>query len=129
MNIINSFNKKELVKPFYEKELERIKNDWEETHPERVERFTNQYLVDGFSDEDTWGLDVHLTKLILPRLKRYKELAKEAIVIDFPLDDMIEAFEIYKEVDYDPWKLRDEKQEKFQKGMKAFSEYFLALWW
>jgi hypothetical protein len=115
------------IEPFYEKELKRIKNRWEKTHPERVERFTRQYLEWGFCDEDTWDLAAHLAEIILPRLKRFKEIA--AIKITFPLDDMIEAFEIYKEVDYNPWKLTGKKLEKFEKGMKAFSEYFLALWW
>ena len=42
---------------------------------------------------------------------------------------MIEAFQIYKDSDYDSWQLKGEKLEKFNKGMKAFAKYFLALWW
>lgn len=113
--------------PFYEKELNRIKERWSNTNPNRVKIFTQQYLEQGFSDENTWSLDSHFAELILPRLKRFKEIA--AIKIDFPLDDMIRAFELYKELEYDPWKLKDENLEIFQKGLKAFSDYFLALWW
>jgi len=88
-----------------------------------------QNLYQGFSDEDTFDLSVHLTRLILPRLKRYKELAEEVVIINFPLDEMIKAFEVFKDVGYDRYQLRDEKLEVFKKGMKAFAEYFLALWW
>jgi len=117
------------MKPFYEKELERIEKKWGKTHSLRAEAFTKQYLRQGFSDEDIWSLDVHLAKLILPRLKRYKEVAEKCIVIDFPLDEMIRAFEIYKEVNYDAWELKGKKLSEFDKGMKAFAKHFLALWW
>jgi hypothetical protein len=117
------------MKPFYETELERIEKDWKDTHPERVRKFKEQYLMWGFSDEDTWSLDVHLAKLILPRLKRYKELATGVIKIDFPLDDMIEAFQILHDVDFDKWKLKGEKWEKVEKGLKAFAEHYFRLWW
>jgi hypothetical protein len=117
------------VKPFYEIELERIENAWKDTHPERVKKFKEQYLMWGFSDEDTWSLDIHLAKLILPRLKRYKELATGAIKIDFPLDEMIEAFQILHDVDFDKWKLKGEKWDKVEKGLKAFAEHYFRLWW
>jgi hypothetical protein len=117
------------LKPFYEIELERIENTWKETHPERVKKFKQQYLEQGFCDEDTWNLDIHLAKLILPRLKRYKELATGVIKIDFPLDDMIEAFQILHDVNFDKWKLKDEKWSKVEKGLKAFAEYYFRLWW
>lgn len=117
------------VKPFYENELERIENKWKDTHPERVKKFKEQYLMWGFSDEDTWNLDVHLAKLILPRLKRYKELATGVIKIDFPLDDMIEVFQILHDVDFDKLKLKGDKWDKVEKGLKAFAEHYFRLWW
>src|SRR5690554_1406107 len=63
----------------------------------RKEKFTQQLLEQGFHDGDTFDLFQHLNDLILPRLIRFKELAENCIVIDFPLDDMIKAFAILKQ--------------------------------
>lgn len=92
----------------------------------RKEKFTQQLLEQGFHDGDTFDLHIHLTDLILPRLKRYKELAKDVIAIDFPLDDMIKAFELIQE---DKFSWNEEEQKIYNKGMDAFAKYFTALWW
>lgn len=117
---------------FYDKELKRIQNSWEKTMPERVNKFTDQYLAQGFSDENTWNLDFHLTNLILPRLKRFKELASGVIVIDFPLDDIIEAFELLSQEDDWDYSNKEEMENmwnKIEKGLKAFAENYRHLWW
>jgi len=114
-------------KSFWEKRLEEIKGASYNQVGNRVEKHSNQYIERGFDDSDTWGLDWHLAKLILPRLKRYKELAKEIIVIDFPLDEMIDAFEIYAHKDSSNWTDKDVKS--IDKGLKAFADHFHRLWW
>jgi len=111
---------------FYEKELARIKNDWEKTHPERVKIFSQQYLENGFSDEDTWNLDIHLAKLIYPRLVRFKEIA--CVVIDWPLNEIIEAFRLIVDENVDFFN-EPENYEKIKKGLKLFAEYYFKLWW
>lgn len=114
-------------KPFWEKRIEEIKTVSYNQVNERVEKHTKQYIENGFDDSDTWGLDYHLATLILPRLKRYKEIVTGVIVFDFPLDDMIHAFDLYvNKEDYD-W--TDDDWKDWDKGIKAFSEYYRALWW
>lgn len=96
-------------------------------------RFFWQRLTKGYSDNETWSLDYYLPKLILPRLKRFKQ-----ITICYPdqngetfedwmaiLDKMIAAFE---------WAGSDkrwmEDQPAFvQEGIDLFAKYYFALWW
>lgn len=92
----------------------------------RKERFTKQLIEQGFHDGDTFDLFTHLAREILPRLIRFKELATECIVIDFPLDDMIKAFELLVQ---DKVVYPKEENEIIQNGLEAFGKYFRALWW
>lgn len=101
----------------------------------RTIKFFFQRLFFGFSEEDTWSLDVHLGKLILPRLKLYKKLSichptdMEWEEWQKILDKMIYAFEFY--ATESPWRL-DIKEEDFLKaeeGLQLFGKYFPQLWW
>lgn len=113
--------------PFWEKRLEEIKTVSHNQVRDRVKKHTQQYIENGFDDSDTWGLDSHLAELILPRLQRYKELATGVIVIDFPLDEMINAFDLYVNKDRFDW--TDEEYKSVVDGFKAFGEHFQSLWW
>lgn len=93
----------------------------------RKELFTKQLLEWGFHDGHTFDLCDHLAKLILPRLKRYKELASTVIKIDFPLDDMINAFDIIAHKEYLSW--TNEEKKIVEKGLRAFADYYMCLWW
>lgn len=115
------------MKPFYEVELENIQKRWE--GDPRAEQFKQQYLQQGFTDEDMWDLDIYLAKLILPRLKRFKELASGKVFFDFPLDKMIEAFEIIANDNFDWWQLTEEDHLKIKNGLQAFAKYYSELWW
>lgn len=114
---------------YIEKRLEEINITKAYNVNGRKEKFTEQLYKWGFHDGDTFDLRTHLVEIILPRLKRFKELASNTIVIDFPLDDMIEGFETYLEDGDLSWSSNKENVDKFNKGMEAFSKYFLALWW
>lgn len=114
---------------YIEKELEIIEKESTFNLFGRKEIFTQQLLDWGFHDGHTFDLRTHLVEIILPRLKRFKELASNVIVIDFPLDDMIEGFEAYLEDGDLAWSTSQENIDKFNKGMEAFAKYFLALWW
>jgi hypothetical protein len=58
----------------------------------------------GFSDSDTYSLDVTITKFVLPRLKRFKELhcgfpnGFTMETWDETIDKMINAFEIHDRI-------------------------------
>lgn len=81
----------------------------------------------GFDDSVTWSLDHTFHEWILPRLKRYDEIASDVIVItpEFreAIDDMIEGFS------QEAWDYDEIAQVKMQKAYKQFSEWHGALWW
>lgn len=114
---------------YIEKELNKIEEIGAYNVNGRREKFTEQLWEQGFHDGHTFDLRTHLVEIILPRLKRFKELADNAIVIDFPLEDMIDGFQAYLDDDDLSWSSSQENIDKFNKGIKAFSKYFLALWW
>lgn len=114
-------------KPFWEKRLEYIQKAPFNHIRDRVSIHTEQYKEWGFDDSDIWDLSDHLAALILPRLKRYKEMATNVIKIDFPLDEMIEGFDLYVNKSYIDW--TEEEAEKVNRGLKVFGEHFHELWY
>jgi len=111
---------------YLEKQIKEINDHGSYNINGRKEKFTQQLIEHGFHDGHTFDLFTHLAGLILPRLKRFKELAEGCIVIDFPLDDMIKSFELIVQ-DKIAWS--DEEQEVYSKGMESFAKHFCALWW
>lgn len=98
----------------------------------RAVRFFFQRLLRGWDDSATWDLDVTIAKLILPRLKRYNELAPK--IIDAPVkfaevEEMIEGFELFldEEVDTDDPKL--ETTQKVEKAVDLLAKNFRGLGW
>jgi hypothetical protein len=97
-----------------------------------------QRITRGFSDEITWNLDGEISKWILPRLKRFKELNnghpncftwEEWNIV---LDKMILAHELHST--RFEWIYEDEKQaeinhNKIKEGMYLFNKYYGDLWW
>ena len=95
-------------------------------------KFFWQRTIRGWDDSETWSLDAALSKLIVPRLKRFKE-----VNICYPpnmtpqewdekLDLMIEAFEFYSGEQYCA---SGEELKKHQKGLNLFAKHFGKLWW
>lgn len=94
------------------------------------ERYKRQRMERGFDDTETWNLWITVSKFILPRLRRYKQVdhfwpsvvssRKEWSEI---IDKMIETFEI----------LSDDTEEyagnAVEEGLDLFRKYFLCLWW
>lgn len=87
--------------------------------------------------QELWGLDVHLAKLILPKLKAFREMHR----ISYPcnlknnggfeewnniLDKMIFAFQYV--VEEDKCKVYLSDYDKYEEGIKLFAEYFMDLW-
>jgi hypothetical protein len=99
----------------------------------RSAKFFWQRCTRKFDDSDTWDMDYSLAALILPRLKRFKEITRahpaelsweEWNII---LDKMIAAFEFAhsgRRFDAPP-----EDFDKYQKGINLFAKYYFALWW
>lgn len=97
----------------------------------RIPIFKEQFEKDGFDDSCTWSLDYSIVKFILPRLKRYYELADEVIKIDAhegfreAIEVMIEGFEIFLTKNF-PTK---EENEKIQLAYDMLAKYHRGLWW
>ena len=100
-------------------------------------RFFYQRRARGWDDSETWALDTSLSRLIVPRLKRFKELND-----GFPaelteqkwneiLDEIIWSFEWF--AGEKRWKLSTEEEVKelmrAEAGIHLFAKYFDALWW
>ncbi len=91
-------------------------------------KFKNQRKKRGFDDSELWNLDHTISKFILPRLKRFKNITMgyPACITekewDDTLDTMINAFEyIVKEE-------TDTHQNEIKKGLDNFRKYFFNLW-
>jgi hypothetical protein len=97
-------------------------------------RFLWQRVTRGFSDQDTWSLDWTIAKFVLPRLRRFREVAN-----GYPedagsmagwlakIDDMIYAIEIYANGHWDAPPNTD--WDRVQRGSETFGKYFNHLWW
>lgn len=99
-------------------------------------KFFFQKLFYGYSEKDLWGLDYHLAKLILPRLKAFYNMEKFGHPMEFTeeewdaaLNKMIYSFEMIIEeeenfeegVDEIDWR-------KVQEGLELFGKYYCDLW-
>lgn len=90
----------------------------------RSVKYFFQRLFRGWDDSETWNLDQSLSRLILPRLKRYRELYCKSTAET--VDKMIYSFEYLaseKCYEYNP-----EEDEKVQEGLNLFAEHYRSLW-
>lgn len=105
----------------------------------RRKLWKKQFNEQGFDDTVTWSLDDSIVKFILPRLKRYYEIASNIIVMDEKrseedtetfeeaIKSMIEGFEIQQadfNFDADP-----EKLAKYMKAWELLAKWHRLLWW
>lgn len=99
-------------------------------HREKV--FRKQRLKRGFDDSETWSLKDTITNFILPRLRMYRVLITGFIGDTHghyeKIDLSIRAFEIVKK-DGEAGGVTKEEWEEYNKGMIAFGDVFLRLWW
>lgn len=105
-------------------------NKWDKF--KRSCRFFWQRITRGWDDSETWSLDYSLSKLILPRLVRFKELRDGIIKTenqdDEDIDKMIAAFEFLGSEER--WSCYDKKKwDEVQEGVELFAEYYTRLWW
>ena len=121
--------------------MKHIKNDKNyhglvttlERNDPRIPLFVSQYEERGFDDTETWSLYSGITSYILPRLKRYREIA-----VGYPIkigsldewasivDAMILAFELLKISD--DTQLSEEQEQLINKGLLLFANNFRMLW-
>jgi hypothetical protein len=96
-------------------------------------KFVWQRLTRGWDDSETWSIDYSLSKIILPRLKRFTEvrcghpydMTDEEWQRD--LGKMIAAFEFAGSDKR--WEAEPEEYKKHQEGIDLFAKNFFSLWW
>lgn len=96
-------------------------------------KYLIQKIIRGWDDSDTWNLDVTVSKFMLPRLKRYRELGINTIPSDkLTIEDwnrILDEIEWFLEVHANfscPWD--EEGMKRYKKAGKYFGKYFGALW-
>lgn len=105
----------------------------------RTIKFFYQRRTRGFDDSETWALDTSLSRLIVPRLKRFKELNDGFPVPIFEtyeqwneaLDEIIWSFEWF--ANEERWNLSNEEEieqlKRAEAGIQLFAKHFDHLWW
>lgn len=100
---------------------------------DREDKFKKQRIARGFDDSETWALDYVIASFIIPRLKRFIEVNSINFNNEYEKDfgkslpKMLKAFElVVRDEGSRIWTDKEEKQ--YNKGIKLFQEYFLALW-
>ena len=98
----------------------------------RMVKFFFQRLFRGFDDSECWNLDGSLARLIVPRLKRFKEIGRAhphdltQEKWDEYLDEMISAFEFFAgDARFD---CDTEQFDKANVGLNLFAKHFGNLW-
>ena len=82
--------------------------------------------------EEIWNTDNTLARLIVPRLRAFKQLDKHGYPPDFndmrtwnnTIQKMIDAFELMKYVN----SLSDREKKTVDEGLSLFCKYFCNLW-
>lgn len=95
-----------------------------------------QRRIRGWDDSETWSLDYSLGKLILPRLKRFRELNNgypdklSEHSWDACIDKMIYAFELISDEEFQ-WNSppNDPRWKDVEEGLTLFTKYYHNLWW
>lgn len=104
-------------------------------------KYLFQKIFKGYSDRDLYDLDLTIIDFVLPRLRRFKKMArtghpselKNMKTWDAILDKIIHAFiyakNIYNDIGlFDDDDLRKKEYDEFCEGMRLFAEYFDCLW-
>lgn len=99
---------------------------------DREKKFSRQRVERGFDDSETWSLTDTIANFIIPRLKRYDEIASETIKRDDELvqdtQDAIKALELIVRDD-GTHLFTDEEYNQVKVGLDKFSKIFMGLWW
>lgn len=101
----------------------------------RQEIFAQQREERGFDDTELWALDSVIAKMLIPRLKAFKEshICHPTTITmeqwDALLQEMIDGFEEQLTRDMTSSERgRGYDFEKMQRGLKVFAEWYNDLW-
>lgn len=103
-----------------------------EEDDKREKEFSKQRMERGFDDSETWALDYTIARFILPRIKRYDEIAEDAIIrsdkVKQQTKNVIAALELVIR-DGEGENLSGREEKEVEEGMRDFVEIFRELWW
>jgi hypothetical protein len=98
----------------------------------RDEEYAKDRIERGFDDSETWSLRDTAANFLIPRLKRYQEIANDFLKRDDEeveaIDELIESLELISK-ENGSCNLSDEEWEKVEKGLEQFPKVFMGLWW
>lgn len=98
----------------------------------REEEFKKQRIERGFDDSELWSLTGTIAKFIIPRLEKYQEISEEVLERDQntlnKIDTFLKAMKLITRDD-ESWTFNEEEEKIVDKGLKAFPEIFMRLWW
>jgi len=99
---------------------------------ERQLEATQERIERGFDDSETWSLTDTIANFIIPRLKRYQEIAGNILDREDEevekIDKFLRAMELTSR-DEGVRTYSKEEEEELKEGLKLFPEIFLGLWW
>ena len=98
----------------------------------REKEFIKQRLSLGWDESELWSLKDTIANFIIPRLKRYQEVANKVLKRDQNLVNNIDKFLLAMELtsrDEGLALYTEEEEKQLQEGLDKFPEIFLSLWW
>lgn len=112
--------------------IENICFSLTEKNDAREEMFKAQRIERGFDDSETWSLRDTIALFIIPRLKRYQEIANDFLKRDEELvkdiDSFLRAMELVSR-DNGIGIYTDEEKIELNEGLEKFPKIFMSLWW
>ena len=105
--------------------------------PNKLQKYKEQIISQGFDDTETWHLDKTLALFLLPRLKRYIKVnngfpsGETEASYNEKLIFIVKSFEEYYKDDTDKQSLEIEKERLInaKKAVNILSELWFDLWW
>jgi hypothetical protein len=97
-----------------------------------------QKLKYGFSNTELWNLDNTISKFVLPRLIRFKQVGSSSHPSELTpeeweiiLNKMINSFQLMLQDDFKYTERKEitARQNKINAGLKLFAKYYQNLWY
>lgn len=98
----------------------------------RKEEMDKQILERGFDDSETWSLRDTIALFIIPRLKRYQEIANDFLQRDKELISNIDKFLLAMELtsrNNGSAIYTEDEEKQLHEGLDCFPKVFMSLWW
>lgn len=103
-----------------------------EPDDDREKAYCVQRMKYGFDDSETWSLSDTIANFIIPRLERFIEIDKEVTKQNPALSkrrrQFLKAMKLCAR-DRGSLNFTEKELEQVQRGLEAFPDIFMSLWW